>query len=394
MVFIFESHPVQYRAPLYQCMQKLGPDSFRVIYFTDCSVRGHRDREFGELVAWDTPLLSGYPHVILSNERGVPLDGFRSLTGRGVYALLRRERPRAVIFSQFLYEADLVAYLSCLALGIPIWLRHETQDEAFRRPAWKERLRSVLYRVAYYPVKHAFYIGRLNREHLVRHGLSTDRLSFAPYGVSTPASDLSSEAKQKRRDALRTKLGLAPAATLVLFSGKLIEKKNPRLILQALPLLSSGKGERFEVAFVGSGELAGALETMAAAFPGRVHFTGFVNQSEITDYYLAADILVLPSRRAGETWGLVVNEALHAGCAVVMTEAVGCHREFGDWERVRVIREGDAGGCAEAIRELSKFPRSFDWCAQQMEPYGVRAAAEAMIRPINGGDSAPDAGAQ
>ena len=60
-----------------------------------------------------------------------------------------------------------------------------------------------------------------------------------------------------------------------------------------------------------------------------VHFAGFVNQTEIPQYYAAADILVLPSRRAGETWGLVVNEALQAGCAVVMTRAVGCHREFG-----------------------------------------------------------------
>ena len=31
------------------------------------------------------------------------------------------------------------------------------------------------------------------------------------------------------------------------------------------------------------------------------HFAGFVNQSELVDWYLAADILVLPSRQAGET---------------------------------------------------------------------------------------------
>jgi len=30
--------------------------------------------------------------------------------------------------------------------------------------------------------------------------------------------------------------------------------------------------------------------------------------------------MVLPSRRAGETWGLVVNEALQAGCAVIVSE--------------------------------------------------------------------------
>ena len=164
MVFIFDSHPVQYKAPVYQRMQTLGPDLFRVIYVTDCSLRGYRDQEFGQTVAWDTPLLAGYQYQILNNERGVPLRGFRSLTGRGVYQLFRNERPRAVIISQFIYEADLVAYLSCLLLGIPVWIRQETQDEAFRRPPWREMARSIFYRVAYSSVNHAFYFGELNFE--------------------------------------------------------------------------------------------------------------------------------------------------------------------------------------------------------------------------------------
>lgn len=382
MVFIFDSHPVQYKAPVYQAMEKMREGLFRVIYVTDCSVRGRMDREFGENVAWETSLLSGYPHVILNNERGVPLSGFRSLTGRGIHRLLRTERPGAVIFSQFLYEADLVAYLSCLRLGIPIWIRQETQDEAFRRPAWKEWLRGVFYRAVYRPVQHAFSSGQLNREHLIRHGIPPDRISLAPFCTASPACAMSDESKQELRDAMRLRLGVAPEETLVLFSGKLIEKKNPQLILQALQRMRLDELNRFKIVFLGAGDLAGRLKVMAAPLADRVQFAGFVNQSGITDYYLAADILVLPSRRAGETWGLVVNEALQAGCAVVMTDAVGCHREFGNWERVRLIREGDAEGCVEAVRALSSFPRSFDWCAAQMENYSVRAAAEAMIRQI------------
>jgi glycosyltransferase involved in cell wall biosynthesis len=91
----------------------------------------------------------------------------------------------------------------------------------------------------------------------------------------------------------------------------------------------------------------------------------------------------LPSRRAGETWGLVVNEALQAGCAVVMTEAVGCHREFGDWERVRVIPENDAGAGAAALRELARFPRDFGWCAGAMRAYSIDAAAQALALEID-----------
>ncbi len=121
----------------------------------------------------------------------------------------------------------------------------------------------------------------------------------------------------------------------------------------------------------------------AAALSGRVHFTGFINQYEIPQFYAAAVILLRPSRRAGETWGLVVNEALQAGCGVVVTRAVGCYREFGEWERVRVIAEDNVPECVEALRQLARFPRSFDWCAGPMQAYTVDAAAEAIARQID-----------
>ena len=52
-----------------------------------------------------------------------------------------------------------------------------------------------------------------------------------------------------------------------------------------------------------------------------VHLIGFINQSELPTYYAAADVFVLPSHY--ETWGLVVNEALSAGLAVIATKEVG-----------------------------------------------------------------------
>ena len=383
MVLIFDSHPVQYKAPVYQCLQKLRPDRFQVVYVTDCSLKGYRDPGFGQNVTWDTPLLSGYPSRVLNNERGVPLQGFRSLTGRGVFQLLRTQRPDAVLLSQFIYEADLVAYLSCWWLGIPIWIRHETQDEAFRRPAWKGALRDVFYCLAYRPVNHAFYIGQLNREHLLHHGIAAARMSFAPYCTVSSLSAMSTEAKEKQRMAMRNELGIAAGETMVLFSGKLIDKKNPGLILEALQRMKPDEASRVRIVFVGSGDLSGSLRKMASSMVNQVHFAGFVNQSKITQYYLAADILALPSRQAGETWGLVVNEALQAGCAVVMSDAVGCHREFGDWERVCVIPSGDAAGCADAINNLAKLTRSFDWSEELIERYSVRSAAGAIARQID-----------
>jgi glycosyltransferase involved in cell wall biosynthesis len=382
MIFIFDSHPVQYKAPIYQQLQKLRPGRFKVFYATDAPMRGLHDPDFDTVVTWDAPLLADYDYTVLHNERGTPLRGFRSLSGREVFQLLRRERPDAVLISQFLYEFDFTAYVSCLLLRIPIWIRHETQDEAFRRPAWKSFLRHFFYRAVYAGVSHAFAIGVLNREHLLRHGVPASRMSLAPYCAPVPPA-VDTTLRQEWRREVRERLDLKPEETLVLFSGKLIEKKNPGLLLEAFRRLTAKERKRFRLVFVGAGPLETSLRAEAAEFGDRIHFAGFVNQTEIPQYYAAADILVLPSRRAGETWGLVVNEALQAGCAVVMTRAVGCHREFGDWKRVRVIEESDAQACVEALRELSTLARSFDWCANAMRPYGVEAAAEAFAQQID-----------
>jgi glycosyltransferase involved in cell wall biosynthesis len=382
MLLIFDSHPVQYKAPVYRRLAQLRPGRFKVVYATDVTARGHRDREFGEVVAWDTPLLEGYDHLVLHTERGTPFTGFRSLGGRGVIDLLRRERPQAAILSQFLYAFDLAAWLGCLRLGVPIWIRQETQDEAFARPAWKSALRGIAYRLAYAPVAHAFAFGVLNREHLLRHGIPPERISFARYATPEPPG-VDAARRSAWRESVRKRFGIAPGETLLLFSGKFIEKKNPVLLLEALRLMAPEERLRFRALYVGAGPLETELRAQAAEFPGRVDFAGFVNQSEIASFYAAADILVLPSRRAGETWGLVVNEALQAGCAVLMTDAVGCHREFGGWERVRVIADGDARACAAAVRELARFPREFGWCADAMKDYSIEAAAQALAQRID-----------
>ncbi len=79
-----------------------------------------------------------------------------------------------------------------------------------------------------------------------------------------------------------------------------------------------------------------------------VHFVGFKNQTELSDYYAVADIFVLPSG-AGETWGLVVNEAMCFGLPVVVSSVVGCGPDL--------IHEGKNGYIFQVgdVRALSGY---------------------------------------
>ena len=88
-------------------------------------------------------------------------------------------------------------------------------------------------------------------------------------------------------------------------------------------------------------------------------FAGFLNQSEIPLAYAAADALVLPSD-AGETWGLVVNEAMACGRPAIVSDRVGCREDlvlegetglsfrFGDWEELGGQMRRLAGDPAQA----------------------------------------------
>jgi 1,2-diacylglycerol 3-alpha-glucosyltransferase len=99
--------------------------------------------------------------------------------------------------------------------------------------------------------------------------------------------------------------------------GRLGREKNVELLLEALTLTQvparlaiAGDGPEREVLEARAGEL-GVGE--------RVRFLGPLERSELPDYYASADAFVFPS--VTETQGLVLVEAMAAGCAVIAADA-------------------------------------------------------------------------
>ena len=56
---IFETHPVQYHAPVYRKVAEMGVP-LEVVYGSNFSLRGYRDKEFGANFAWDKNLTEGW----------------------------------------------------------------------------------------------------------------------------------------------------------------------------------------------------------------------------------------------------------------------------------------------------------------------------------------------
>jgi glycosyltransferase involved in cell wall biosynthesis len=385
-LLVFDSHPVQYRVPVWQAVETICPGSIHVVYASDCSVRGFEDEQFGKTIAWDEPLLSGYSYSILNCEKGKPLSGWRSLTGAGVSKEIEQHRPSAILLTGINYQFDLAVYYEALKRGIPVWLRCESQDEAFQRGKIKSGMRSVFYRVIYAGIAKFFYIGKLNRSHYLAHGVSKQKLLPAHYCTVDRFEHMSNYAKNELRFHARNNAGVTDNGFVIGFSGKFISKKNPALLFEMLPYLPSDLLKKITLYFVGSGELENELKSLAQKakdkYSVNVFFAGFINQTKLPEHYLAMDILVLPSQRMGETWGLVANEAMQAGCSVIVSDAVGCSVDFKEWERFRVFKENDAADLAINVVSLSKMKINFDWASEKLKEYTIQSAAQSLASEL------------
>jgi len=83
---------------------------------------------------------------------------------------------------------------------------------------------------------------------------------------------------------------------------------------------------------------------------------------QLRDLYAASDVLVVPSVPTPtfrEPWGLVVNEAMNRGLAVIASDAVGAAAGglVRDRETGLVTPAGDSRALARAIEELASDPR-------------------------------------
>lgn len=106
----------------------------------------------------------------------------------------------------------------------------------------------------------------------------------------------------------------------ILFLGRLVPRKGCQVLLEAVAQLKGQNGlPKFRVLVCGSGPLEARLRRFSKQhkLAKTVDFIGFVNEADKPRYYASADIAVFPSR-GGESFGIVLVEAMAGGRAVVL----------------------------------------------------------------------------
>jgi phosphatidylinositol alpha-mannosyltransferase len=106
----------------------------------------------------------------------------------------------------------------------------------------------------------------------------------------------------------------------ILFLGRLVPRKGCLTLLQAAKILREGdEVPTFRIVICGKGPLEASLRRYATdnKLDDYIEFTGFVTEADKPRYYASADISVFPSS-AGESFGIVLLEAMASGKAVVL----------------------------------------------------------------------------
>lgn len=353
IVFI-NSHPIQYFVPLYQQITRSKAESIEltVLYLTDETVAGYHDQQFGSRVQWDIPMMEGYRYKFLKNYSWKPslYNGFFGLINWGLIGELRR-MPKSIIISHgWSYASNLIAVIAGKVFGHTVCIRgdnphsHEQFKNSFKRFISRLFLRLILFKF----VDKLLPVGRQNRKLYRSLGISDSSMIFVPHAVDNARFQKQYLDSSGEDTAIRESLGLS-GKQIILYVGKLINKKRP------LDLLSAYKQvlithPNSALLFVGDGILRAQLEEEISTNEFHdVHITGFVNQSQIAQYYTIANVFVMCSQQE-ETWGLSVNEAMNFALPIVASDLTGCADDLVEsGVNGYVFPTGDVASLSEAI---------------------------------------------
>jgi glycosyltransferase involved in cell wall biosynthesis len=347
------SHPIQYQAPLLRRIAAEPGIRLKVFFRSPMGLKSYVDPGFGQAIAWDTPLLEGYDHEFLP-ALGDPMRVTRYLRPLN-YGLARRLAGFDLLWVHgYARVFHWGAMLAAKRRGLKVLLRDESTSISMPRGPAKRAAKRGFFAGMRQLVDGVLAIGSLNRAYYVEQGFEPARIFLMPYAVDNGHFRAGAADAAAGRAQFLASLGLPPDRPRIVFSGKLTPIKAPDVLLEAFARLSEPKAT---LCFVGDGPLRGALAARAQALgiADRVCFAGFRNQRELPAFYDAADVFVLPSRR--EPWGLVVNEAMNAGRAVVVSDQVGAGPDLvKPGENGAIVPVGNAEALAAALAGVLASP--------------------------------------
>jgi len=367
---IVSTHPIQYHSAWYRALAAHPDLRIHVYYCHKALPQEQAGAGFGVEFDWDVPLFSGYPYSFLENVADSPGHGrFAGLDTPEIKEIIRRREYDAILVNGWHYKSAWQAIWACWKSKVKVMVRGDSHLHTPRGLA-KLAVKSFTYRRFIPRFDACLAAGKWSREYFLHYGACPERIFFVPHAVDSRRFQVEAECLEPQRPELRKEKDLDENAIVFMFSGKFIPKKRPMDFVCAIER-AVRRNPRIEGLMVGDGPLRARCEDLVRERSAPIRFTGFLNQSKITRAYVASDALVLPSD-GGETWGLVVNEAMACARACIVSDRVGCGPDLViSQETGSIFPLGNVEALANSMLELAGNP-------ERMISMGINARTRLM----------------
>lgn len=172
----------------------------------------------------------------------------------------------------------------------------------------------------------------------------------------------------------------------IVFLGRLVERKGSLQLLQALQVLHEQHHlNNVRVTICGKGPLQPKLEQYIHAnhLGAHVHLAGFITEAEKGSYLASADIAVFPST-GGESFGIVLIEAMAAGSQVILGGDNSGYRSVLKGRRDQLINPDDTARFAKTLKHYlsnAQARKSAEaWQKRAVKQYDVRTVGPEVVR--------------
>ena len=220
----------------------------------------------------------------------------------------------SVINSHWMVPSGFLGALASKLLNIPHILTVHAADVFFLKRMTAGR---YLARFIYFSAKTVIAEGSFVAESLFKLVGDLSLIKVVPMGVDV---EKFKNTGQKREEKKR--LNINEAIKLILFVGRLVEKKGLECLIKAIPGVIKELPQT-RLFIIGRGPLEGKLKalTKELSLEKFVNFLGSMDHKQIVKYYTASDVVVIPSviDFFGETEGMpaVLMESLAMGLPVI-----------------------------------------------------------------------------
>ncbi|WP_440945532.1 glycosyltransferase [Methanosarcina sp. T3] len=260
------------------------------------------------------------------------------------------------INSHWLVPQGFVGAICSKMLGIPhIASMHSSEVTLLGKLPMKDRITEFILANSNYVVSASSH----RAGELLSHASSgfaekaKSKIHVIPLGV-----DISRFTYIENKESIRARYGLK-SKFIVLFAGRLVEVKGCEYLIQGFRTVVDSFKD-VQLVIIGDGPLEESLKKKVRdlGLEEYVVFKGFVENSYVHEYYLMADIVVIPSIVDSfgfqEGFPVVLIESLAAGKAIVSTKTKGIMEAIKDRYNGILVDQKNADQISDALLELLK----------------------------------------